>query len=315
MSGFFEGRTVLVTGAAGLIGSAFLAPLRQAGARIRAVRHHRALPFPWMEAVDGDLKDPAFCRHACTGADIVIHGAGISGGSRQVQVDPIPMFTDSLWMNTLMLEAARLCRVGRFLFISNSSVYPPGDHLLKEAMGAEGAPENATGMVKRAGETQAILTAAHSDLKVAILRTGNAYGPRDDFGLESSHVLPALVRRAVDMAPPFTLWGDGSARRDFIATHDIARAGLFLLERHAVAEPVNVATGRVVSIRELAEMVLAAAGRLGETIHCTGEAPPAPPAKVLDLARMRALGFAPEWSLEQGVRDTVDWYRARGTSS
>jgi GDP-L-fucose synthase len=315
-SGYFRGKKVLVTGGAGLIGTAFVDELLGAGASVRTVRRRRAIPrASEIEVIEGDLRDPALARRACQGVEVVVHAAGVSGGSKQVQVDPVPMFTDSLLMNTVVLEAARQSEVQRLLFISNSSVYPRHDGILGEAMGEEGPPENETGMVKRVGETQARLYAKIGPLKVAIIRTGNAYGPWDNFDLEASHVIPALIRKAVERPRPYPLWGDGQAVRDFIHTRDIARGGLFLLEHHATAEPVNVATGECVSIRQALEIILRLTGYADAEIATDAKAPPAPAAKRLDLSRMHALGFAPGLSLEEGLRQTIDWYRARRARS
>ncbi len=307
---FLKNKTVLVTGGAGLIGSAFVEKLLEAGAKVRTVRHIRPVPGEdSLEIIDGDLRDADACRRACEGADAVIHAAGVSGGSKQVTVAPIPMFTDSLQMNTQILETARLAGVERFLFISNSSVYPRSDIPLREDMALQGPPENETGIVKLAGEAQCALYAKFSDMRLGIIRAGNAYGPYDNFDLNSSHVVPALIRKAVEGQSPFRLWGDGSAKRDFIHTADIAAGGLFLLEHLSTAEPVNIAAGRTVAIRELAEIILTAAGMEGTKIESESGAPPASPAKIIDVSRMRKIGFEPKISLEAGLRQTIEWFR------
>lgn len=311
-SDFFHGKRVLVTGAGGLIGSAFTEALLEHGADVRVTRRRRPVSFPDLEILEGDLQDMTFCHHACRGMDMVIHAAGVSGGSGKVAVTPIPMFTDSLIMNTLVMEAARLENVDRFLFVSNSSVYPKSDAPLKEEHGFEGMPENETGMVKRAGETQAMLYAKFSPMKLAIIRAGNAYGPHDNFDLASSHVVPALIHKAVHGQGPLELWGDGSALRDFIHTADIARGGLFLLEHNPNGAPVNIASGQVVSIRQIAEIILACAGRSDAGIRFLGNAPPASKAKLLDLSHMHRLGFKPSLSLETGLSKTVSWFREHG---
>src|ERR1700693_1175709 len=177
----FRGRKVLVTGATGLIGAHVVEELLRDGARVRVVEHERR---PWfgdrVEVVTGDLRLFETCRRAAEGVDDVVNAAGVSGGSRKVVTGPIPMFTDSLLINTHMLEAARLAKVARYLFVSNSSVYASGDGLLREADAwgptTKGAPENETGMVKRAGEVQCALYARACGMAIAIVRGGNAYG-------------------------------------------------------------------------------------------------------------------------------------------
>ena len=317
MSEFFQGKKTLVTGAGGLIGSAFAEKLLIMGAKVRTVKHERPVPFGGsMEIVEGDLRDARTCRRACEGVFAVIHAAGVSGGSKRAATNPLPMFTDSLLMNTQIIEAAREARVQRFLFISNSSVYPKFDGQLGEDMAGKGEPENETGMVKLAGETQCALYSRFTDMRIAVIRAGNAYGQYDNFDLNSSHVLPALIRKAVEGQNPLELWGDGKAVRDFIHTEDIARGGLFILERCADAQPVNIASGRTITIKELAELILKLAGREGTEIKLNPAAPPASPAKIIDTGRMRKLGFQPEISLEEGLSRTIAWYRRnRGDQS
>lgn len=313
---FFYGKKVLVTGAAGLVGSAFVEELLELGACVRTVRHVRPLPFQGVEGIDGDLRDFNTCLKAAQSVDVVIHAAGVSGGSKKVTVQAIPMFTDNLLMNTQMLEASRLQAVERYLFISNSSVYARSEAPLREedAWGETSLsiPENETGMVKRAGETQCGLYSKFTPMRIAIMRAGNAYGPWDDFNLETSHVMPALLRKAAEKQDPFEVWGDGMTVRDFIYSRDIARGGLFLLERAVEGScfPVNVASGSAVRIRELVELILKLAGHEGARVRYTQTAPPASPVKVVDISRMKSLGFRPQFTLEEGLRATLRWYAA-----
>lgn len=314
---FFRGHKVLVTGGAGLVGAAFVEQLLAQGASVRTVAHSRPVPFADVEIVRGDLLDRNTCQRACSGMDVVIHAAGVSGGSKNVTVHGIEMFTDSLLLAILVMEAARIAGVARYLFVSNSSVYARSDAPLHESEAwnetSIGFPENETGMVKRAAETQCLLYSKTTDMSIAIERASNAYGPFDNFDLESSHVVPALIRKAVERQDPYRVWGSGRAVRDFIHTADIARGGLFLLERAkpGFVEPVNIATGRAVTINQLVEKVLDAAGHKPSKTDLDSSAPQASAVKRLDLSRMRELGFEAEIDLERGLRQTIEWYRSR----
>jgi GDP-L-fucose synthase len=265
--------------------------------------------------VDGDLREEQACLAAVAGMDAVVHAAGVTGGSKHVTVQAIPMFTDSLLMNTQLQEAARRAGVGHYLFLSNSSVYAKSEDWLREedAWGetSRGIPENETGMVKRAGETQCGLYAKFTDMRIAIIRAGNAYGPRDNFDLESSHVMPALIRKAVERQAPYMVWGTGKMVRDFIHTRDIARGGLFLLERAAPrhCEPINIATGTTISIAELVPLILKHAEYADAVVQFDPTAPPTSPAKRIDLTKMREMGFQPETTVDDGVRNVIRWYR------
>ena len=310
---FYRNKKVLVTGAGGLIGTAFVAQLLEWEACVRGTQHQRRVPrASEIEIIHGDLRDPVTAREACAGMDMVVQAAGVSGGSKQVTVDPIPMFTQSLLINTVMLEAARLSGVRRYLFLSNSSVYAQSEGILSESDAWEdsyrGVPENETGWVKRIGETQCALYGRTCDMQITIVRAGNAYGPHDNFDLESSHVVPALIRKAVEKQNPYQVWGDGNTRRDFIHTEDIARAGLMLAE-DGFAQPVNIATGQIYTIKQVVEMICDLVGLPRDTIVYQNDAPPASPAKQLDISRMNAFGFKPRVDLKDGLAQTIAWYR------
>lgn len=314
---FFRGKRVLVTGGSGLVGAAFIQQLLDQGAVVRTVVHLRPTPFVDVEVILGDLRDRSVCERACSGVDAVVHAAGVSGGSKNVTLRGIEMFTDSLLMTIEVMEAARIAGVSHYLLVSNSSVYARSDVPLheSEAWGETsiGFPENETGMVKRAAETQCLLYSKTTNMAIAIERAGNAYGPFDNFDLESSHVIPALIRKAVERQDPYCVWGSGRTVRDFIHTADVARGGLYLLERArpGFVEPVNIATGRAVTISEVVDKVLVAADHHPSETVLDSSAPPASAVKRLDVTRMRDLGFQPEINLEEGLRQTVDWYRGR----
>ena len=308
----FEGTKVLVTGGTGLIGSHVVEALLRRGARVRTVVHHRPSPFGReVESLRGDLRDMSVCRSAVRGMDAVVHAAAVTGGSATVAVRSRQTFTDNVLLNTQVLAASQEEGVRRYGFLSNSSVYPRGEELLREetAGGASGAPpENHTGLVKILGEEQCRIYAERAGMAVVVVRGGNAYGPRDDFDLETSHVLPALIRKAVERQDPLPLWGDGTARRDFTHARDIAEGLLHLMAAGAPCQPVNVATGRLTSIREALQVILDIVGHRPRIVLEAGR-PATSPAKRMDVERMRRLGFAPAVALEDGLRETIEWYR------
>jgi GDP-L-fucose synthase len=237
----------------------------------------------------------------------------VTGGLQRAKFDPIPTFTDNLLINTQVLEASRNAGVQRFALLSNSSVYAASEESLKEedAWGdtMRGIAENATGTVKRMAELQCKIYADSTDMKIGIVRGGNAYGPRDYFDLERSHVLPALIRRAVARQTPFVLWGSGEAVRDFTHARDIARGTIFVLEGYAVCDPVNIATGRITSIKEVVSIILREAGHTNAKVVLDSSRPSGPSAKRLDVTKMRKLGFTPNIVLEGGLGETIQWFK------
>ncbi len=313
MVSLYAGKKVLVTGGAGMIGSHLVEELLRCGANVRVTRHIRTHPFgEKVDVVQGDLRSMPVCRKAVQEIEFVFHAAGVTGGVQNVTLEPISTFTDNLLLNTHVLEASRLAGVKRYALLSNSSVYAASMDALKEddAWGEtmRGTAENPTGMVKRMAELQCKIYAENTKMKIGIVRGGNAYGPRDYFDLERSHVLPALIRRAVSRENPFVLWGSGETVRDFTHARDIARGALFVLENYAVGDPVNIATGRTTSIMAVLSIILREAGHPGAKVVLDRSRPAGPQAKRLDIAKMKKLGFTPLISLEDGLRETIRWY-------
>ena len=311
----YADKRVLVTGGSGMIGSHIVEELLKCGARVRIVRHVRPDAFgDTVDRVQGDLRSSGVCKTAMQGMDFVFHAAGVTGGVQNVSLEPISTFTDNLLINTQVLEAARTAGIKRFALLSNSSVYAASDEALKEedAWGEtiRGAAENPTGTVKRMAELQCAIYAKHTDMKIGIIRGGNSYGPRDWFDVDRSHVLPALIRRAVAKQEPFVLWGTGETRRDFTHARDIARGAMFVLEHYAVCDPVNIAHGHATTIREALSIILREAGHENAGVILDANRPKGPNSKLMDVSKMRKIGFAPQITLEQGIRETVRWYEA-----
>lgn len=310
----YSGASVFVAGGTGMIGRHVVDELLQLGARVRIVVHRRPSPFRGVETLAGDLRDAETCRRAARGCRFVIHAAGVTGGLKSLTLDPFATFADNVRLNTNLLEAARIEGVERFAFISNTSVYRDTPEPVREEDcwgDRQGAwEENHTGAVKRLGELQCRLTARHSPLRIAIVRGGNGYGPGDNFSAETSHVVAALVRKVVDGPRPLALWGSGETLRDFTHARDIARGALHMLEQHAESDPVHVATGRSVSVNEVAGLLLRIVGDEKAAIVHDLSAPEGPRAKRIDVSKMKSLGFEPRIPIEEGLRETVEWYRS-----
>jgi GDP-L-fucose synthase len=152
--------------------------------------------------------------------------------------------------------------------------------------------------------------AANSRMKVAIARPTAVYGPGDNFDPATCHVIPALIRRAVEKQNPFVVWGDGNEVRDFLHVHDLARGCLLLLEKHAACDPVNLGYGQAVTIKEIVRIILKAAGHEHATVKFDASKPSVIPFRMVDTAKaQRLLGFAPRITLEAGLAETVKWHQ------
>ena len=302
---------VFVAGHRGLIGSAVVRKLRAEGFRRVLTRGREDLDLRDAAAVD------AWFRRAKPEA--VVLAAGRVGGIVENASRPADFIADNLAIQLAVLGAARRHGAERVVFFGSSCMYP---RVCPQPMAEE---RLGTGPVEPTSRAYAAAKAAGVEMCLAFdaqdrasrflpLIPNSVYGPGDDFDPETGHVLSALVARFEDArrrrAPSVTLWGSGKPRREFLYCDDLADAVFLLLTRRALpkALPLNVGGGRAVSIRELARKAAAAVGYEGRVLWDRSK-PDGAPVKVLDSRRVRALGWRPRVSLEEGLRRTVAWRR------
>jgi GDP-L-fucose synthase len=189
--------------------------------------------------------------------------------------------------------------------------------LLSEDKAWDGLPDetNASyGWVKRMGELQCQAYMKEYGMKIAVVRPTNAYGPHDNFDLESSHVIPALVRKAVEKQDPFVVWGTGEASRDFIHARDISKGMMLALEKSDNADPLNLGTGREIKIKELVDLILKLSGYEKAKVVLDKTRPVGQQGRRVDTRKAREkIGFEAEVTLEKGLKETIDWYKRLGT--
>ena len=307
-STFYRGRTVLVTGGTGFIGRHLVAQLLTHAAHVVVPVHERPLPeeFAGVDVVTADLTRPEDCLRATRGVDCVFHAAGAVTGSGVVT---------NLVLTARVLEAAWKNGVGRCLVFSSSTAYPAVSHPVREDDMWGAPPDDAYfgyGWMRRYFELLSEFVSRQSATRVAIVRPTAVYGRHDNFDPATSHFVPALVRRAVEREAPFEVWGTGDETRDLLHVSDLARGCLLALEHHACADPVNIGYGSAVSVRDVVRSVLDAADyRDAEVVFNPGR-PGTIRSRAVDCSKARAtLGFQPTVTVEEGMRDTVQWYRGR----
>ena len=228
---------------------------------------------------------------------------------------PAEFLSDNLRVQLSVMDAAQEVGVERLVFLGSSCIYPKfAPQPIKEEYLMTGALEptnDAYAIAKIAGILQVQSARKQYGRRWISAMPTNLYGRGDNFAPDTSHVLPALIRRYVEAKEAgldrVTNWGSGTPQREFLHVDDLARAIVLLMEEYDSPETINVGTGQDQSIREIAELVAKVVGFEGEIAWDTSK-PDGMPRKMLDVGRLKALGWAPEISLEDGLRDTVDWF-------
>ncbi len=307
-----SGKRVAVTGGAGFLGRAVVARLRARGV---------AAPFVPRSA-DYDLRTEAGVDACLADArpDVVIHLAAAVGGIGANRDNPGRFFHDNLTMGARLIEACRLAGVEKFVCIGTTCSYPERTPVpFREDDLWKGYPEETNapyGIAKKALLVQLQAYRKQYGFRGIYLIPGNLYGPGDHFDLQTSHVVPALVRKCVEAreagATEVECWGTGSASREFLYVDDCADGILAAAERFDGPEPVNLGTGREITIRELSETIARLSGFTG-TLRWDPSKPDGQPRRCLDVSRAReTFGWRASVELEDGLRRTVAWYeRAR----
>ena len=308
----YSGKNVLVTGGTGFIGSNLVEHLLSLGAKVRTIsRGNKKNSLPKdVDVMQADLTDLHTCRNAANGMDYVFHLAAAGGGLAYNMNHPAGTLTPNLLINTNMLEAARLENVERYLFSSSSSVYPPDLDILEEEKAWEGNPHGSDSFFawsKRMGELQAKAYAEEYGMSIALVRLGNPYGPKDNFDLETSHVVPALIYKAINKMNPFVVLGAGQAVRSFVHVKDVMAAMTQVLEVYSKCDPVNIASGESVKIKDLVSIVLELANYKGELKFDTSK-PEGHLLKVMSIKKLQEqVGYNPTINLREGIKDTIEW--------
>jgi GDP-L-fucose synthase len=311
-AGFWSGRSTVVTGGAGFLGRAVVRDLEALGAGVRVTR-----------SAEHDLRDPAAARAALDGADVVIHLAANVGGIGFNRRNPAPLVYDNLMMVGNVFEQARQARVAKLVSACTVCAYPKFTPApFREDALWDGYPEESNAPYGLAKKMMLVVSDAYRrqygfDSCVPIV--ANLYGPGDNFDLEDSHVIAAMIRKYVEARDrgddTVTLWGTGTPSREFLYVDDAARALVLAAERLDTSEPVNVGTGIETRIKDLAELIHQLTGFEGETVWDSSR-PDGQPQRFLDVSRARELmGFESAVSLEDGLRETIASFEATAVRS
>jgi GDP-L-fucose synthase len=310
MAEFWPNKRVVVTGGAGFLGSFVVQQLRAKGCRHIVVPRSRDYNLVQMEAVRRLYSESR--------PDIVIHLAARVGGIGANQSNPGRFFYDNLMMGTQLIEVGREQGLEKFIAIGTICAYPKFAPVpFKEDDIWTGYPEETNapyGLAKKMMLVQSQAYRQQYAFNSIVLFPVNLYGPGDNFDLETSHVIPALVRKCAEAqeagASEIILWGDGTPTREFLYVEDAAEGILLAAEQYNDSRPLNLGTGEEITIRKLASLVAEEVGYQGE-IKWDATKPNGQPRRCLDVSRVKqAIGFQAKHSLREGLTKTVRWYRA-----
>ena len=316
---FYKDKNVLVTGGNGFIGSFVVERLLKDGANVSVASRTQKKFLTYVENdikfVKCDLLNKNDALNACKDQDFVFHLASRVAGIGYNIEHSGTMMTENSIMSLNMLDAARKSSVERYQYISSTCVYPREASIpTPESEGMLGDPEPSNlgyGWAKRVGELQAKMHAKEFGMKVSIIRPMNAYGPRDDFDPETSHVIPALIRKIINAKTEVSIWGSGNQTRAFVYVDDVARGMLMTLERLAAPDPINIGTNEEIKIKDLVSMIVKITGRNDLQIKYDTTKPEGQLRKTASTKKAEELiQFKPKYSLEEGLKHIIDWYRS-----
>lgn len=309
---YFEGKQVLILGGAGLWGSALIRALLALDARIRATEYRRTIDTDYRDHVEvarGDLFEQS--ERIFDGIDIVFHCAARVGGAKIILSSPSEIIRYNVRLAGEMMYRATKAGVKRFSFVSSSYVYPDTDRPNTEDEGFDGDPPDVhfgIGWSNRYMEKLCQHFHRTTETEFAIARPTAYYGPRDDFEPESAHVIPALIRKAVEKQDPFEVWGDGQDMRNFTYVDDLVEGMLALVEHYAVAEAVNITSSETSTVDDVWKILFKILDINPRVVHNRSK-PSVTPYKCSDARLAKELfDFKAKTTLEAGLRKTVDWY-------
>lgn len=305
---FFENKKILVTGGAGFLGSNVVKQLLAAGAKQENIVIPRSREI--------DLRVWENCLKVTKDIDVVIHLAAKVGGIGYNMGNPGSLFYDNAIMGIQLMEAARLNNVGKFVAVGTICAYPKFTPVpFQEKDLWYGYPEETNapyGLAKKMMLVQAQSYRQQYGFNAIYLLPVNLYGPGDNFNPESSHVIPALIKKFVDAkesgSNKVEVWGTGAASREFLYVEDAAKAIVLAAERYNSPEPVNIGSCMEITIKDLVELIGKLTGFTGEIVWDTAK-PDGQPRRCLDVSvAENGFGFRAAVPFEEGLKKTIEWY-------
>jgi len=306
---YWQDKRVCVTGGAGFLGSFVTARLHERGAKEVFIPTIEKYDLVQLDSIRQMLDD--------SNPDIIIHLAAQVGGIGANREHPAEFFYSNLMMGVQLIHEAWLRGVEKFVALGTICAYPKFTPIpFKEENLWDGYPEETNapyGLAKKMLLVQSQAYRQQYGFNSIFIMPVNLYGPRDNFRPESSHVIPALIKKCVEAvesgADSIEVWGDGTPTREFLYVEDAAEGILLATEKYDSPDPINLGSGMEISIKHLVELIAHLTGFKGRIIWDTSK-PNGQPRRRLDVTRAeQAFGFKAETSFEEGLKKTIEWYR------
>ncbi len=307
-TGFFENKTILLTGGAGFVGKHVFTELINQGADKKNITIPRSAEY--------DLRREDVCNQLTQGVDVVIHLAGNVGGIGYNRENPGRLFYDNMMMGVNLIESARHNNVKKFVQIGTICAYPKFTPTPFEEKNLwNGYPEETNAPYGIAKKALLVMLQSYREqygFNGIYLLPVNIYGPGDNFNPASSHVIAALIKKIYDAKKAgkkeIVVWGDGSATREFFYVEDAARAIVMATQMYEKSEPVNIGAGFEISIKDLVKKLVDLMHFTGNVVWDTSK-PNGQPRRMLDTRRARTeFGFTAQVQFDEGLRKTIEWY-------
>lgn len=319
MKNFWTDKKVLVTGGDGFIGSHLVEILHSYGSKIKLfVRNEKLKNIPSkiadsLEIVKVDLNEKKEIENAIGNEQIVLNLAASVGGIEYNMKKPASIFKDNIIPFTNLIDSYKNKNLERFCIVSSACVYPRHCTIpTPESEGFDDLPEPTNigyGWAKRTEELMGDWYNKEFGMNISIVRPYNAYGPRDNFSPESSHVIAALIRRVFSDENPIKVWGSGNQSRSFLYVEDFARGILEVCEKNNKPEAINLGTDEEITIKDLINLIVKISGVNKQIVFDTSKAEGQPRRNCDTTLLKNKIGFKTHYSIEEGLRKTVEFYK------